>query len=365
MKRDLLILTPDFPPRAGGIQTLVYQLASSFERYRPHVITLGMGNERGFDQIQPFRIDRVRTRAGFRKAAIAALNVRGIEHALRRRPTAVLSAHIVTGPAAIAVRRLLGVPAVQYVHAYELNRRPTLGGRVVTRVDATIAVSRHTQSLVLELGAQPDSVHIVHPGVDPPPVEKASIRNGDRAIVVVARLNERYKGHDVLLRALPLIRSRVPDAHLDVVGDGVLRGQLESLAGGLGMSEAVTFHGWVSDEERNAIMRRASVFAMLSRIDALGSGEGFGIVYVEAGALGLPVVAGNVAGALDAVVDGQTGILVDPNDHVAAGDAVAALLLESELAQRMGAAGREHASSFSWQRAAAGVEDILDGVIDR
>ena len=146
----------------------------------------------------------------------------------------------------------------------------------------------------------------------------------------------------MLFRALPLVRSRVPNAHVHVVGDGVLRGRLESLANGLGMSDAVTFHGWVDDEERNEIMRRASVFAMLSRVDALGSGEGFGIVYIEAGSLGLPVVAGRAAGAVDAVVEGVTGILVDPEDHVAGADAIVSIRSDQRLAQQMGKAGREH-----------------------
>ena len=183
--------------------------------------------------------------------------------------------------------------------------------------------------------------------------------------MVVSRLEERYKGHDVVLRALPLVRNSVPGAHLHVIGDGSLRGYLESLARSLGVADAVTFHGRVSDEARDEIVRRASVFAMLSRLDALGRGEGFGIVFVEAGRLGLPVVAGGVAGALDAVVDGETGILVDPEDHVAAADAISALLSDPEFAARLGAAGRERARALSWPRAAAEVEDVLDLVTGR
>jgi glycosyltransferase involved in cell wall biosynthesis len=99
---------------------------------------------------------------------------------------------------------------------------------------------------------------------------------------------------------------------------------------------------------------------MLSRVDAGGAGEGFGIAYMEAGRFGLPVVAGGVAGALDAVVDGETGLLVDPQDHVAAADAISSLLCQPALASRLGAAGRERARSFSWQRTAAAVEDVLD-----
>ena len=107
MTRDALILTPDFPPREGGIQVLVHQVASSFERYRPHVVTLGYGEEEAFDRAQPFRVDRVRTSRRLRRAGIAALNARGLAEAVRRRPAVVLSAHIVTGPAALAARRLL------------------------------------------------------------------------------------------------------------------------------------------------------------------------------------------------------------------------------------------------------------------
>jgi phosphatidylinositol alpha-1,6-mannosyltransferase len=276
----------------------------------------------------------------------------------------LLSGHIVTGPAGLAARRALGVPAVQYVHAHELGLRPGLARRVLTRVDATIAVSAHAQSLVIGLGVTPGLVHLVYPGVDAPNGNSRR-RPREPSIVVISRLEERYKGHDVLLRSLPLIRSRVPAAHLHVIGDGPLRGHLEALAAGLGVGEAVSFHGRVTDEERDEIVRRASVFALLSRVDALGSGEGFGIVYVEAGRLGLPVVAGRAAGAVEAVRDGETGILVDPDDHVGAADAIVSLLADPELAERLGAAGRERARARSWQRAAGEVEDVLDRVVTR
>jgi phosphatidyl-myo-inositol dimannoside synthase len=328
-------------------------------------VTIGFGNSDAFDRAQPFRIDRVRTPRRLRRAGIAALNARGLKQAVRRPPTAVLSAHIVTGPAAIAIRRLSSVPVVQYVHAQELNRRPELARRVLAHVDATIAVSRHSESLVHALGVAPARVHVVNPGVDAPGDDEPGRADREPAVVVVSRLEERYKGHDVLLRALSLVRSRVPGVHLHVIGDGTLRGNLESLARELAVADAVTFHGWLSDEDRDEILRRSSVFAMLSRLDAVGSGEGFGIVYVEAGRLGLPVVAGRVAGALDAVVDGETGILVDPEDHVQAADAIVSLLSDAELARRLGAAGLEHARAHSWRQAAAGVEEVLDLVAPR
>jgi phosphatidylinositol alpha-1,6-mannosyltransferase len=183
------------------------------------------------------------------------------------------------------------------------------------------------------------------------------------SIVVVGRLAERYKGHDVLLRALPAVRARVPDARLEIVGDGPLRPELEQLARELGLAGAATFHGAIADGPRDAILREASVFAMPSRIERDGAGEGFGIVYVEAGAQGLPVVAGNVGGAADAVVAGETGLLVDPESSQAVADALVQLLLDRERALRMGRAGWTRARSLSWSHAAAQVEAVLSEVV--
>src|SRR5262249_46456373 len=159
-------------------------------------------------------------------------------------------------------------------------------------------------------------------------------------ILTVARMQERYKGHDVLARALPLIVARVPEATWVVVGDGPLQRPLEHLVQGLGISDHLRFARSGPVEDVTGWFEQASVFAMPSRLGPGGAGgEGFGIVYLEANAHGLPVVAGNVAGALDAVVDGVTGLLVDPTDHVAVAEAVTSLLLDRERAEALGRAG--------------------------
>lgn len=354
---EVLVLTPDFPPGIGGIQTLVSRVCTGFTRFRPRVVTIAAQGATAFDREQRFPVVRTPA-AGGHRTAVASLNALGALEGLRRRPTVVLSAHIVTGPAALAVGRLLRRPVVQYTYAQELSRRRKLARRVIVRADLTVAISRYGRELAERCGGRRERIRIVPPGVDcgatlpTPPLEGSSI-------VVVARLTERYKGHDMLLRALVLVRRHEPAASLQVVGDGPLRPELERLAHELGLGSAAVFHGALSDGRRNAIVDAATVFAMPSRIEPGGAGEGFGLVYVEAGAHGLPVVAGNEGGAVDAVVDGETGILVDPESPEAIAEALLELLQDRERARRMGTAGWERARSLSWEHSTAELEEVL------
>jgi phosphatidylinositol alpha-1,6-mannosyltransferase len=202
------------------------------------------------------------------------------------------------------------------------------------------------------------AVHRIPPGVDLPARIHGS-RSGTPLVVTVSRLAERYKGMEVLIRALPLVRAVVPGSQLVIVGDGPLRPGLEALASGLGLGDAVRFPGAVDDDQRDRWLDEAQVFAMVSRLDGDGAGEGFGIVYLEAGAHQLPVVGGSSGGAGDAVVDGVTGLLVDPEDHVGVADALAGLLGNRERAEAMGCAGAERAATFAWPLISRRVEDVL------
>ncbi len=359
---EVLVVTPDFPPEIGGIQTLTSRLASSFTRYRPSVLAPGMANADDFDGAQPYPVLRAGRGDRGHRLRIAALNGFAFAEALRRKPDVLLAMHVISGPSAIAAGKLLRRPVVLYAHGQELTVRPRLTRRVIRRPTAVIAVSDHTRRTAERLGAAADRVRVIHPGIDEPVVQPQSRADVPPAVVVVARLEERYKGHDVLLRAMGVVRTRVPDTRLHVVGDGSLRGELERLAAHAGVADITTFHGVVSDAERDELLRNSAVFAMPSRLDDRGSGEGFGIVYVEAAAHGLPVVAGRVGGAVDAVVDGETGLLVDPEDDAAVADAIASLLLDRERALRIGNAGWRRARTLSWARTADDVERVLDEV---
>jgi phosphatidylinositol alpha-1,6-mannosyltransferase len=145
-----------------------------------------------------------------------------------------------------------------------------------------------------------------------------------------------------------------------VIGDGPLHAELVELARTRGVSDMIVFTGPLSDDERDAWLDRAHVFVMPSRLPPRGrGGEGFGIVYLEAAAHSLPVVAGKVAGAVDAVDDGNTGLLVDPTSPTAVADAVLELLLDRRKADALGRAGAARAADFAWPKVAARVEDVL------
>ncbi|GBC86650.1 GDP-mannose-dependent alpha-(1-6)-phosphatidylinositol monomannoside mannosyltransferase [bacterium HR12] len=198
------------------------------------------------------------------------------------------------------------------------------------------------------------------------PVEDLRERHGlsDRPVVVcVSRLVPR-KGQDVLIRALPAVRRRVPDAALVIVGDGPYRGALERMAAELAPG-AVVFTGAVSEEELPRYYRLGDVFAMPCRTRLGGlEVEGWGNVFIEAAACARPVVVGDSGGARESLVPGETGLLVDGRRVDEVADAVATLLADPALAERMGRAGRARVErAFTWERAAAELARYLRAAV--
>jgi phosphatidyl-myo-inositol dimannoside synthase len=357
-KPRLLVPTPDFPPAFGGIQLLVSRVVENLTRFDIRVVTLDHPGAEAFDRANGIGVKRVRT-SRLPKTTNVLFNSAIVREARRFRPHLCLSGHVVGAPATALLSASAGIPFVQYLHADELADRPRLTTLAVTRAAANIAVSRYTGQLALDAGSDAERVHRIPPGVDLPTGARAE-RSEQPTVLSLARLTDRYKGHDVLIKGLARIRASVPEARMVFVGDGPLRPGLEQLAHAEGVAESMVFTGSVSDEERDAWLDRAHVFTMPSRLPPNGrGGEGFGIVYLEAGAHGLPVVAGNVAGALDAVVDGETGTLVDPANPEAVADALIELLLDPARAEKLGRAGAVRAQEFAWPKIAARVEDLL------
>jgi phosphatidylinositol alpha-1,6-mannosyltransferase len=357
----VLVVSPDFPPAFGGIQRLIHRASLEFPDAEVRVLTLRAEGWREFDRTNRQHVRRFPAMPGPPALRNAVFNLQAVLGGLRWRPEVILAGHIVTGPACVALSKLHGVPIVAYLYGKEITARPWLTDWTLRHSAAGIAISTYSRDAALGTmrGGAPE-IHVVPPGVDL--ADRPGSADATRpTVVTVARLRDWYKGHDVMLEALAGVRDQIPGVRWLVIGKGPLEGALRKRAAGLGLDDVVEFLGPVSDERRDQILSSAHVFAMTSREppDSVG-GEGFGIVYLEAASFGLAVVAGNVGGPREAVVDGRTGLLVDPTDPGAVGAALVRLLGDREAARDMGLAGRDRVvEEFSWGVIGARLADVL------
>jgi phosphatidyl-myo-inositol dimannoside synthase len=215
--------------------------------------------------------------------------------------------------------------------------------RTLQQASRILANSRYTADLAITAGAPARNVVVLHPGVDGERFKPPTGARSGKVILSMGRLVER-KGFDTVLRALPEVIKTVPDVRYVCAGDGPDRDRLRNLAAQLKITAHVDWPGEITGDERMALYQSADVFVMPNRIvDSEGSVEGFGIVFLEAAACELPVIAGNTGGAPDAVVHDVTGLLVAPTDVAGLAKEISRLLASPELRIRMGKQARERA----------------------
>lgn len=362
------MLTLGFPPTRGGIERTAERLAANLNDCRLTVVSgRPVGDRPALSAPAPgVRMHWVHNDPPYGRKALALLLVRAVRVGLRERPQVVLALHIRLMPAARLLAGLIGSRAVLVVHAKEMREQPSLARAAVRWADGIVAVSSFAEQLSLESGADPASVRIIHPGVTPPPGEPASVavRPPPLTVVSVARMDDLHKGHAVALQAMHDLRRRVPDVRWIMIGDGRLRAGLVAQAAELGLSDSVDFVGAVEDAELDHHLSNAHAFCLLTQPVPEGqAGEGFGIVFIEAGAHALPVVAGDVPGVRDAVRDAETGTLVAPRDPEAAAAALARLLTDLDSAAAVGLRGLERSRDLSWSRVARRYRDFLATVV--
>ncbi|MFJ1645275.1 glycosyltransferase family 4 protein [Streptomyces sp. NPDC088258] len=383
--RKTLIVTNDFPPRPGGIQAFLHNMALRLDpdRLVVYASTWKRGREgaeatAAFDAEQPFTVVRDRTTMllptpRVTRRAAGLLREHGCE-------SVWFGAAAPLGLMGPALRRAGARRIVATTHGHEAAWAQLPGARTLLRrvgesTDTLTYLGEYTRSRIASALTPSAAARMVQlpPGVDEktfhPDSGGAAVRAAlgltDRPVVVcVSRLVPR-KGQDTLIRAMPAVLAHVPDAVLLVVGGGPYEDDLRKLAAATGVTGSVRFTGAVPWAELPAHFGAGDVFAMPCRTRRGGLDvEGLGIVYLEASATGLPVVAGDSGGAPDAVLDGETGWVVRGGpERVAAAESaerIVTLLRDAGLRRRMGERGREWVEErWRWDLLAERLRELL------
>lgn len=376
-----LIVTNDFPPRPGGIQAFLHNMALRLDpgRIVVYASTWKRGHEgaeatAAFDAEQPFTVVRDRTTMllptpGATRRAVGLLREHGC--------TSVwFGAAAPLGLMAPALRRAGATRLVATTHGHEAGWAQLPAARALLRrigesTDTITYLGEYTRSRIASALTPEAAARMVRlpPGVDERTFHPGSGGDGVRArlgltdrpvVVCVSRLVPR-KGQDTLILAMPRILAKEPDAVLLIVGGGPYEKELRKLAHETGVADSVRFTGAVPWSELPAHYGAGDVFAMPCRTRRGGLDvEGLGIVYLEASATGLPVVAGDSGGAPDAVLDGETGWVVRGGSAEDAADRIVTLLGDPELRRRMGERGRAWVEeNWRWDLLAERLRELL------
>jgi phosphatidylinositol alpha-1,6-mannosyltransferase len=376
----ILLVTNDFPPRRGGIQSYLEQFVQRLTAVGDELIVYAP-KWKGAPQYDRDAHDRDARFTVVRHPGTLMLPQPGVE----RRMRGLIRSHGIetvwfgaAAPLALMAARARSAGAMRVVastHGHEVGWSMLPGARAALRrigadTDVITYVSRYTRGRFASAFGPDARLEHLPPGVDtvrfaPDPAARAELREryrlGERPVVVcVSRLVPR-KGQDMLIKAMPEIRRRIDGAALVIVGGGPSADALHHLAHDCGVATDVVFTDAVPTAELPGHYAMADVFAMPCRTRGAGLDvEGLGIVYLEASATGVPVVAGCSGGAPETVLDGETGRVVNGRDQDDIIDAISGLLADPEAARRMGQAGRRWIQrDWNWETHAGRLADLL------
>jgi phosphatidylinositol alpha-1,6-mannosyltransferase len=365
-----LFISEDFPPRDGGLSTWAYHLSTCLHDRYGKVLVMARNyfpEKRTMDRRLSVPIWRMLghdwRRFGHLYIAYYLLKFL-LTHGTK---PIIYATRWKEGLVPALLQPVAGWKIIVAAHGNDVIKRMTAWRRMLFRMTfrrahVGVAVSRYTAEVLVRLGIPPQKVVFIPNGVDAelfyPQRKSATLMHryglqGKKVLLSLARLVPR-KGQDQVIRALPQIVRSVPEVVYLVGGRGGHKKELRTLAQSVGVQDRVIFAGFIPQQELVAHYNLADVYIMPSReIPAAGSVEGFGITFLEANACGIPVIGGRSGGIPDAIVDGQTGLLVDPGspDEIAA--AAVRLLNDQDFAEQLGHNGRQRVlQTLQWRHIA-------------
>ncbi len=374
----VLFLTIDFPPMSGGMSRHSLDVAQALKAIGVSLTVIapacadeavslksaGISIER-IQGLEPKKIFDSYTRS------CVAFFFKSLKFIFTRKAGLLfVNTWSVVGVAAFFLKKLFGVPYIVFVHGFDVfapqKNRKTKGlmSLVLGNAAYVIANSNFTKKLIEHI-VQEGKVVVIHPvvGLSRFDQKRPSLKErfgSKEVILTVARLVE-SKGHESVIRAMVKVRALFPECKYVIVGEGPLELTLRALVQDLGLDTTVIFEKDVTDEILPAYYEACDIFVLTSReIPERGEVEGFGIVFLEAAAAAKAVIAGKTGGVPEAVIDGQTGILVDPLDIEGIAANIVRLLQDKGTREKMGNKGRERvARQFSLERLKTQLQRML------
>jgi phosphatidylinositol alpha-1,6-mannosyltransferase len=300
-------------------------------------------------------------------------------HALRYSPDIMHAGDLYPpGLIALILKKILGLPYVVYCHGEEITQtdryryQPRMRDRIYKGADGVVANSDFAVRNLLRIGVCEERICKITPGVDcirfrpmPPntDLQKRHGLEGKVVVLTVARLIPR-KGHVVVMKAFARLCNEFPDAHYLIVGTGPEESRLRQLAMKLNLGSRVTFAGYVSADQLPDVYSLCDIMVMANRQEADGDVEGFGIVFLEANAAGKPVIGGRTGGAVEAIEEGKTGFLVNPDDDQELAGVLRQLVSNRQLREKLGQAGiRRVRSDFTWKSRAEALRKLNSRIL--
>jgi phosphatidylinositol alpha-1,6-mannosyltransferase len=374
MAPKYLLITYDFPPAGGGISRYYQNIFRHFPARTVVVWTVRNRGKADVNKVGGIRVIRSRLDGGQVHSLLSLLFCRReLDRVIREeKPTFLLCGNIRPfGPLVRLLSRRFGIPFAVFTHGYDVARTLIkIGGNpfyslyyrgVLRDARCIVANSSFTRDhIAAKFPSARRRIEVVHPGVDTGHFRPVSRKWKTPVLLSVGRLRER-KGVDEVIRSLPRVLREYPGLIYNVVGDGEFKHELAGLVRRLGLGGSVRFHHTVSDADLRSWYDRSDIFLMVTKQARRPEDfEGFGIVYLEAAASGLPVIAAPLGGVTDAVTDGETGLLVRSGpDSIAS--ALIRLLRDRKLRERLGRNGRLRCvRDFQWIHSARKLKRLLE-----
>lgn len=379
MKKSLFIVN-DFPPILGGQATYFYSLWKNLPCQKIVVLAPKVSGCERFDKKQNFEIIRKKYLFSIpflgRILKIILPLLFSLIIIQKRKVNIIHCGHVLsTGIIGLILKFTVKKPYIVYTFAadilefqkYKLIDRLML--IILKNAYKIISISDFTKRKLIERGIESKKIVKISPCIDlakfnpdisPEGIIKKYDLQDKKAILTIARLVKR-KGHDFVIKAFPKVLEKAPNAVYLIVGDGPYLNELKKIVRNLRLENEVIFAGSVSNEKTAEYYNACDVFIMANReIKERGDIEGFGIVFLEANACGKPVIGGRSGGAVEAIVDGETGLLLDSENALEIADNLINLLINPEYAKALGKRGRLRIErKFTGRRSVAILEKFV------